>query len=104
GKYEMNSVLAFIRIWAQNKTENRFGWSQALNRVVSRGERSTGSILFLAFPPELIVKLRNVPEGSLSAYTFPSFMRDPFTPTLVAGFFWLTQLTAEDRSAHSCSN
>jgi len=57
GKYEMKSVLAFIRIWAQNKTENRFGWLQALNRVVSRGERSTGSILFLAFPQELIVKL-----------------------------------------------
>ena len=57
GKYEMKSVLAFIRIWAQNKTENRFGWLQALNRIVSRGERSSGSILFLAFPQELIVKL-----------------------------------------------
>jgi len=57
GKYEMKSVLAFIRIWAQNKTENRMGWLQALNRVVSRGERSSGSILFLAFPQELIVKL-----------------------------------------------
>jgi hypothetical protein len=57
GKYEMKSVLAFIRIWAQNKTENRIGWLQALNRVVSRGERSSGSILFLAFPQELIVKL-----------------------------------------------
>jgi hypothetical protein len=57
GKYEMKSILAFIRIWAQNKTENRFGWLQALNRVVSRGERSTGSMLFLAFPQELIVKL-----------------------------------------------
>jgi hypothetical protein len=53
----MKSILAFIRIWAQNKTENRFGWLQALNRVVSRGERSSGSILFLAFPQELIVKL-----------------------------------------------
>jgi hypothetical protein len=57
GKYEMKSVLAFIRIWAQNKTENRFGWLQALNRIVSRGERSSGSILFLSFPQELIVKL-----------------------------------------------
>ncbi|HEY1575800.1 MAG TPA: hypothetical protein VGF82_01835 [Terracidiphilus sp.] len=57
GKYEMKSVLAFIRIWAQNKIENRMGWLQALNRVVSRGERSSGSILFLAFPQELIVKL-----------------------------------------------
>jgi hypothetical protein len=57
GKYEMKAILAFIRIWAQNKTENRTGWLQALNRVVCHGERSTGSILFLAFPQELILKL-----------------------------------------------
>ena len=57
GKYEMKAVLALIRIWAQNKTENRTAWLQALNRVVCTGERSTGSILFLAFPQELILKL-----------------------------------------------
>jgi hypothetical protein len=57
GKYEMKAVLALIRIWAQNKTENRPAWLQALNRVVCAGERSTGSILFLAFPQELILKL-----------------------------------------------
>jgi len=34
GKYEMKAVLAYIRIWAQNKAENRMGWLQALNRVV----------------------------------------------------------------------
>ncbi|HZQ17889.1 MAG TPA: hypothetical protein VFA90_04140 [Terriglobales bacterium] len=73
GKYEMNSVLAFIRIWAQNKTENRFGWSQALNRVVSRGERSTGSILFLAFPQELIVKLAERTGGKSVRVYVPKF-------------------------------
>ena len=54
---EMKAILDLIRIWAQNKTENRAAWLQALNRVVCAGERSTGSILFLAFPQELIVKL-----------------------------------------------
>jgi hypothetical protein len=57
GKYEMKAIVALIRIWAQNKTENRTAWLQALNRVVCTGERSTGSILFLAFPQELILKL-----------------------------------------------
>jgi hypothetical protein len=57
GKYEMKAILAFIRIWAQNKTENRMGWLQALNRIVCTGQRSSGSILFLAFPQELIMKL-----------------------------------------------
>jgi hypothetical protein len=57
GRYEMKAVLAFIRIWAQNKAENRMGWLQALNRIVCTGQRSSGSILFLAFPQELIMKL-----------------------------------------------
>ena len=57
GRYEMTAILAFIRIWAQNKVENRMGWLQALNRIVCNGQRSSGSILFLAFPQEMIVKL-----------------------------------------------
>ena len=57
GRYEMKAVLAFIRIWAQNKAANRMGWLQALNRIVCTGQRSSGSILFLAFPQELILKL-----------------------------------------------
>jgi hypothetical protein len=57
GRYEMRAILAFIRIWAQNKAENRMGWLQALNRIVCTGQRSSGSILFLAFPQELILKL-----------------------------------------------
>jgi len=57
GRYEMKAILAFIRIWAQNKAENRMGWLQALNRIVCTGQRSSGSILFLAFPQELILKL-----------------------------------------------
>jgi hypothetical protein len=55
-KYEMKAILAYIRIWAQNKIENRRGWLQALNRVVCGGKGS-GSILVLAFPQELIDKL-----------------------------------------------
>ena len=57
GRYEMKAILAFIRIWAQNKEDNRMGWLQALNRVVCTGQRSSGSILFLAFPQEIILKL-----------------------------------------------
>ena len=56
GKYEMKAILAYIRIWAQSKTENQRAWLQALNRVVCSGKGS-GSILFLAFPQELIDKL-----------------------------------------------
>jgi hypothetical protein len=56
GKYEMKAILAYIRIWAQSKTKDRKAWLQALNRIVCGGKGS-GSILFLAFPQELIDKL-----------------------------------------------
>jgi hypothetical protein len=80
GKYEMKAILAFVRIWAQDKTENRLGWLQALNRVVCQGERSTGSILFLAFPQELIVKLADRTGGkAVRVHTprlHPGFVRN----------------------------
>jgi hypothetical protein len=79
GKYEMKAILAFVRIWAQNKTENRMGWLQALNRIVSTGERSTGSILFLAFPQEIILALAERTGGKpvrvLTPRLHPGFVR-----------------------------
>ncbi|MBI3477319.1 MAG: hypothetical protein HY010_16425 [Acidobacteria bacterium] len=71
GKYEMRAVLAFIRIWAQNKLENRMGWLQALNRIVCNGQRSSGSILFLAFPQEMIVKLAERTGGRMVRVNVP---------------------------------
>jgi hypothetical protein len=69
-KYEMKAMLAFIRIWAQNKTEHRKAWLQALNRVVCGGKGS-GSILFLAFPQELIDKLAERTGGKFVQVHLP---------------------------------
>ena len=71
GRYEMKAILAFIRIWAQNKVENRMGWLQALNRIVCNGQRSSGSILFLSFPQELIVKLAERTGGKVVRVNVP---------------------------------
>ena len=71
GKYEMKAILACIRIWAQNKAENRMGWLQALNRIVCNGQRSSGSILFLAFPQEMIVKLAERTGGKFVRVHIP---------------------------------
>lgn len=71
GRYEMKAILAFIRIWAQNKGENRMGWLQALNRIVCNGQRSSGSILFLSFPQELIIKLAERTGGKVVRVNVP---------------------------------
>ena len=73
GKYEMKAILAYIRIWAQNKTENRRAWLQALNRVVCGGKGS-GSILFLAFPQELIDKLAERTGGRFVRVHLPRLL------------------------------
>jgi hypothetical protein len=96
GKYQMKAVMAYIRIWAQSQVENRMGWLQALNRIVCNGQRSSGSILFLAIPQEMIVKLAertggklvrvHVPklyEGSVHTDTFGrTFLVDPLVDPL----------------------
>jgi hypothetical protein len=88
GRYEMKAILAYIRIWAQNKMENRMGWLQALNRIVCSGQRSTGSILFLAFPQEIIAKLAERTGGKLVRVQVPrlyqgSLRTDPFGRTFL---------------------
>ena len=49
GKYEMKAVLAYIRIWAQDKAENRMGWLQALNRSFATVSAPAARFSFLLF-------------------------------------------------------
>ncbi len=69
-RQEMNSIISYVRLWATSKSENRMGWCQALNRVVCAGQGS-GSILFHAFPQELIVKLAERTGGKATRIALP---------------------------------
>lgn len=69
-RQEMNSIIAYVRLWATSKSENRMGWCQALNRVVCAGQGS-GSILFHAFPQELIAKLAERTGGKATRIALP---------------------------------
>jgi hypothetical protein len=69
-KQEMKSIIAYVRVWAAGKLENRMGWCQAMNRVVSNGQGS-GSILFYAFPQELIAKLAEQTGGKPVRISLP---------------------------------
>ena len=80
-RQEMKSIISYVRVWAASKTENRMGWCQALNRVVCNGHGS-GSILFHAFPQELIGKLAEQTGGKSVRVALPelsgmSISRDP---------------------------
>jgi len=69
-RQEMKSIIAYVRVWAASKTENRMGWCQALSRVVCQGQGS-GSILFHAFPQELIAKLAERTGGKAARVVVP---------------------------------
>jgi hypothetical protein len=69
-KQEMKAIISYVRVWAASKTENRMGWCQALNRVVCNGQGS-GSILFHAFPQELVAKLAEQTGGKTVRVVVP---------------------------------
>src|SRR5262249_19713287 len=71
-KQEMKAIISWVRVWAAGKTENRLSWVQAMNRVVSNGSgKSSGSILFHAFPQELIDKLAERTGGTSVRVALP---------------------------------
>ena len=69
-RQEMKAIISYVHVWAASKTENRMGWCQALNRVVSSGQGS-GSILFHAFPQELVAKLAEQTGGKAVRVVMP---------------------------------
>jgi len=63
-KDEMKAIISFLKIWAQNKTEHRMAWAQALNSIVCQGKgKSTGSLIWLTFPQELVSRLAEITGG-----------------------------------------
>lgn len=63
-KDEMMAIISFLRIWAQNKTQNRMAWAQALNAIVSQAKgKSTGSLIWLTFSQELVARLAEITGG-----------------------------------------
>jgi len=52
-RQEMKTAICLVRKWADRKTENRQGWLQALHSKVCQGQ-GVGSIVFYAFPQELV--------------------------------------------------
>ena len=63
-KDEMKAIISFLKIWAQNKTTNRMAWAQCLNSIVCKSKgRSTGSLIWLTFPQELVTRLAELTGG-----------------------------------------
>jgi len=53
---EFQALRSIVRAWGDGKKQNRRGWCQALHAVVCAG-KGNGSLLFHAFPQEIIDKI-----------------------------------------------
>jgi hypothetical protein len=51
---QSRNLQTIIWYWGQGKRENREGWCSTLHSIVSRSRRGMGSILFHAFPQEVV--------------------------------------------------
>jgi hypothetical protein len=52
-KEQFSGLHLFMHYWAQGKQDNRRGWAQAVNTIVSNG-RGSGTVLFQTFPQEVV--------------------------------------------------
>jgi hypothetical protein len=52
-KEQFSGLHLFMHYWAQGKQDNRRGWAQAVNTIVSNG-RGSGAVLFQTFPQEVV--------------------------------------------------
>ena len=52
-RQELKNLINFVRKWAQRKNGDRLGYLQAMHEIACRG-KGTGSIVFYAFPQELV--------------------------------------------------
>ncbi len=62
---QARSLQAIIGYWGQGKRENREAWCAALHTIVSKG-RGMGSILFHAFPQEVVNAIADRTSGKKS--------------------------------------
>ncbi|MBC8166645.1 MAG: hypothetical protein H7Y20_12325 [Bryobacteraceae bacterium] len=53
-RQEMRNMIHLVRKWAERKSNNAYDWLAALYAITCKGNKSTGSIVFYAFPQELV--------------------------------------------------
>lgn len=53
-RQEIRNMIHLVRKWAERKSANAFDWLAALYAITCKGSKSTGSIVFYAFPQELV--------------------------------------------------
>ena len=70
---ELKAMIGFVRKWAERKRDNRLGYLQALHEIACRG-KGRGSIVFYAFPQELVNQIVERTGGRPVTVTVPEMV------------------------------
>jgi hypothetical protein len=73
-RQEMRNMIHLVRKWAERKSANAFDWLAALYAITCKGSKSTGSIVFYAFPQELVNMIAERTGGRRVTVTIPDLV------------------------------
>jgi hypothetical protein len=73
-RQEMRNIIHLVRKWAERKTANACDWLAALYAITCKGTKSTGSIVFYAFPQELVNMIAERTGGRQVTVSIPDLV------------------------------
>jgi hypothetical protein len=79
-RHEMRNMIHLVRKWAERKSANAGDWLAALYAITCKGSKSTGSIVFYAFPQELVDMIAERTGGRQVTVSIPD---------LISGEVWI---------------
>ncbi|MCZ2076137.1 MAG: hypothetical protein LC130_14190 [Bryobacterales bacterium] len=79
---EMRNMIHLVRKWAERKSANACDWLAALYAITCKGSKSTGSIVFYAFPQELVDMIAERTGGRQVTVSVPD---------LISGEVWIDE-------------
>ena len=75
-------MIHLVRKWAERKSANPCDWLAALYAITCKGSKSTGSIVFYAFPQELVNLIAERTGGRQVTVSIPD---------LISGEVWIDE-------------
>ncbi len=73
-RQEIRNMIHLVRKWAERKSANAFDWLAALYAITCKGSKSTGSIVFYAFPQELVNMIADRTGGRRVTVAIPDLV------------------------------
>ena len=96
---EFQALRSIVRTWGDGKKENRRGWCQALHTAVCSG-KGNGSLLFHAFPQEIIDKVAEATGSNPVQVPVPDLVDGEIEFDEDGRVFLVEQFPNGDGSAH----